>query len=87
VIGVGFAAAFRAERAVEERLPTADLEADDLVNAFARTAGAIVTAMLVVVAGDSAALVIAGVVAALAGIVALSLPVRAPELTPERAGG
>jgi hypothetical protein len=85
VLGLGFAGAYRAERVVETRLPTPDLEADDVIDALARTAGAAAAGILVVAVGDTAAVVIAGVVAAVVGLAVLALPERAAELSPEQA--
>src|SRR3954452_7887809 len=73
VVGVGFALVFRAEAALERRLPRAALDGEELVNGVARTTGAMLAAALVVVLGDAGALVTVGAVAAALGVMALGL--------------
>jgi hypothetical protein len=73
VLGVGFALAFRAEAAVLHRLPGDALEGEEVVDALARTSGALLAGLLVIALGDAGALVAVGLLAAALGVGALGL--------------
>ncbi|MEA2478484.1 MAG: Transrane secretion effector [Thermoleophilaceae bacterium] len=72
VLGLGFALAREAERAVEHRCPPgAPLDGGQIVDALARTAGSMVAASLVLLLGAEAALAAAGALVTALGLVAV----------------